>query len=184
MSDTLDVYYSNFLNHLKEFYKRYDSFSKDNAKTINQLRFTVFTQKPVDLFSSLIDSIHNAVLLYDNHLEHNGKLSQEDKSFMSAIKCVENILKHTKNPPKITDLITSTPQLLSTVLLVTRVPQWVTGAKLISTWNDISALQGVYEGQRTNYNKHLKGKELLVTLQALEKIIKHYECDISSSSSS
>ena len=93
---------------------------------------------------------------------------------MSAIKCVENILKHTKNPPEITDLITSTPQMSSNILLVTNPPQWTTNAKLISTWNDISFLTDVLPSQRNNYNQYLKGQELLSSLEKLEEKIRYY----------
>lgn len=174
MSTVLDVYYDNSLKHLKEFHICYDSFSRDNAKKLNHFRFSIYTQIPIDVFSHLIDVIHNAILLYDNYIVDSANLTREDKGFMSAIKCVENILKHTKNPPEITDLITSTPQMSSNILLVTNPPQWTTNAKLISTWNDISFLTDVLPSQRNNYNQYLKGQELLSSLEKLEEKIRYY----------
>lgn len=172
MSDLLDLYGEKFMDALDKFYTDYELFKRNNASRTSTLSYNVYTGNPKNIFSHLLDVIYYAVLIYDNSLKSK-PITPDDRAFMSAIKHVENTVKHTKNPPDIIDLISSTPQLSSTVLRVTRLPQLIMNANLISVWKDITfiSVKPKWENQRENYNQHLRGHEVFETVKQLETII-------------
>lgn len=173
----LDVNLNNYKRELTQFNNAYDSFQKDNVNRKNALNCNVVTVDPRDVFSYLEGLIHWAVMIYDNGPEIN--LSSDDIGFMSGIKHVDNTLKHTEDQQEIhiTNLISSTPKITSTLLKFTRKPMPIISAELISMWQDISFIpvKKNFKDQRTNYNKYLKGKEIQLSIQKLDRIIKKYD---------
>lgn len=175
MEDLLDAQYLMYKEDYVAFEMEYKDFQKRNTKRVNSLQCSVYTETATTVYMKLNRLIHSAIILYDNKVSLVG-LDDYETKFMSGFKHIDNLIKHNKQPLDIADLISSTPQLQSSVLRVTRLPQLWFDVRLISMWMDLSSIpcEPRWQNQRNNYNTYLKGKMVIDTIHEMDRILRKY----------
>lgn len=130
------------------------------------------------MFIALEELIHKAIIIYDGELK-DFKLKGKDKSFMSGVKHIDNLVKHNTEKIEILDIISSTPKIQSEKVNGMAKNRFRVNMELVNFWNDIKDIpcDDKWMNQRNNYNIHLKGKLVIDTVQCINLIIEKY-CNI------
>lgn len=209
MTDSLvDLELDKFNNDSVRFIKVYQEYSNKNVKILgenkdpiiqynlnkelgfdantNYTQVEIFTEIPKTVLVELYDLIESFVQICETH-GINNRFDEEEKSFLSAAKCIDNIIKHmTKdNPLKITDFIKPSfyaEYSENTCLRISKdgsihIPTEDIKYRLGSEWVELR--QEIISGMKnkshfSNYDKYFKGKDVCETVISMHKIIKKY----------
>ena len=115
-----------FQKGVREFVKIYRNYSERNVKCLgnnedleiqkqlndkfgfesdtNYFQIELFTEIPKDILMGLYDILESFVQICETH-DKKREFESEDKDFISAAKCIDNIIKHKKKDFNITDII-------------------------------------------------------------------------------
>jgi len=169
MSELLKPGYDAFLFAYQRFHENYEKMTKESVEY--KPNGIIGTKPPMNetTFTSLCEVIHWGVVLYAR-LSSN-QLKSEDKLFLSGIKHIDNLIKHDKRAFVMLDnanKISCSPVPVSENRF--SVDFKIT---IACFWSDISKIpcEKGWEPQRDNYNKFLKDKEVLDSINKFKLII-------------
>ena len=175
MATKFEVEKKKYIQALEELKVQHEIFRRENVKKTSKGTFTVYTAEPIDFYIALSNFIHSAAIIIETGVK--GKMSGKNRSFISAIRYVDNLIKHEEQEINIDELMSSTPKLGGQVKNAGGKFSFKPETELVSFWKDIPARIKVDErnkGQKANYDIHLRGKKVMKTMDTLDGIVKNY----------
>jgi hypothetical protein len=209
MEDSLmNLELDKFNNDSVEFIKIYQEYSNKNVKVlgenkdpiiqhylnkefgfdsnINYTQVEIFGEIPKTVLTKLYDLIKSFVQICETHGISSG-FDEEETSFLSAAKCIDNIIKHIRkdNSLKITDFIKPsfyTEYSENARFRISKdgfisIPIQDIDYRLGSEW--VEFRQEIIDGMKNkshfpDYDKCFKGKDVCDTVISMHTIIKKY----------
>lgn len=110
MVTKLDAEKIKYLRALEDFETQYEKFKNENVKKTSPVSFEVTTVEPVEVYIALSQYIHSAAVLIETGIDIT-QISGKNRSFISAIRYIDNLLKHGKEEIGIEELLSSTPKM-------------------------------------------------------------------------
>lgn len=172
MSDLVETSYEAYKDAYSRYLAAFDLLTKNNVSCDPDTGiFTTYTAEPVGVFIPLRELIQWAVSVYIR--SDDSCLSGHDKSFMSGIKHVDNIMKHEEMSVQIDQLLKSCVKFKGEVKKYGELGVFSPSFSLTCIWEDISFIpvDKKYKRQRKNYNKYLKGQLVTEVVEELNQII-------------
>lgn len=176
MVTQLDAEKIKYSRALEDFKTQYEKFKNENVRKTSPVNFEVTTVEPVEVYIALRQYIHSAAVLIETGIDVT-RISGENRSFISAIRYVDNLLKHGKEEIGIEELLSSTPKMSGKVKRILHGKAVTADMFVVSFWKDIpSRITIAPENmkQKNNYDLKIKGKEVIETVNTLDAIIKRY----------
>ena len=153
----------------------YEKFRTENVKKTSALTFDVYVEEPVSLYIAVSDYIHSAIVLIDICLDIS-RINGKDRSFLSGVRFIENIVKHEKQNMDITEFLSATPKMIGSGKRNENGLKLNVNMEIDSFWQDMLPMQVAPENERqkNNYEFYVKGKRVMDTVNELDGIIRKY----------
>lgn len=175
MATILDVEKEKYIEKYKIMKAEYTRFKRDNVQQQGLMEFSVHVEEPIQLYSTVSDFIHQAMVVIETSGIRIG--NGEERSFISAIRYIDNLVKHEKQSIDIDELITSTPDLAGYGYNGANVFSFRADVSLESFWRDIPSrikIQSQNAKQKNQYDLKLKEKKVIDTMEKLKEIVDKY----------
>lgn len=176
MVTKLDAEKIKYSRALEDFETQYEKFKNENVKKTSPVSFEVTTVEPVEVYIALSQYIHSAAVLIETGIDIT-QISGKNRSFISAIRYIDNLLKHGKEEIGIEELLSSTPKMSGEVKKIGYGKAVTADMVVVSLWKDIPSHITIAReniGQKNNYDLCIKGQEVIETVNILDAIIRKY----------
>lgn len=175
MSNLIETSYQAYKNAHSRYLEALDLLTKNNVSCDSATGiFTTCPAEPVDVFISLRELIQWAVSVHTR--SDKSCLSGGERSFMSGIKHIDNMMKHEDTSIQIDELLRSCVKYKGEIKKYGNIGVFSPTFSLTCIWEDISHIpvDDQFITQRKNYNKNLKDQLVTETVDKLNKIIEKY----------
>lgn len=176
MATKFEIEKIKYLHSLSETKGQYVKFKNENVTQTSTMNFNVYTAEPLEFYISVSDVIHSACVILETGVDKKS-ISGKNRSFISAIRYIDNLIKHGEKEIKIEELISSTPKIMGKGSNKNGILTFKPQIELESFWKEIPPWIEVKEqnrNQKANYEMYIQGKKVIDTIESLDKVVKKY----------
>lgn len=171
----MDARKEDYIQALDSFDRQCEKLKKSGVTRTGALMFSVKPEDTIELFKAVGDVIHHANILAETAIGNN--CSGHARSFFSAIRFLDNLMKHSTQDIKAWDIIGEASKIESRGKWING--QLAIGANIekIAVWRDIPSSINVdsrNQNQKNNYDLLLRDQAVIETIEKLDGYIKSY----------